>query len=55
MPMVFGSALTLATFLLIVVVAHFSSWDHSLFLKKMFPKFRFGVMVSISSMVRFEV
>jgi len=29
--MVFDSALTLATFILAVVVAHFNSWDHFFF------------------------
>jgi len=27
-PIVFGLALTLATFVLVVVVAYFNSWDH---------------------------
>ena len=30
-PMVFGSALTLETFVLVVVVARFNSWDHFFF------------------------
>jgi len=30
-PMVYGSALTLATFVLVVVVARFNSWDQFFF------------------------
>jgi len=45
-PMVFGLALILANFILILVVAHFISWDHFFFtFFKFFPSL--GVVVSI--------
>jgi len=37
--MVFGSALTLATFILILVVARFTSWDQFFFTFFKFPNF----------------
>jgi len=41
MPMVFGSALTVATFVVVVVVARFNSWDQFFFTFFKLPKFRF--------------
>jgi len=48
MPAVFGSALTLATFVLVVVVAHFNSWDQFFFtVFKAFQTSGSGISVSI--------
>ena len=45
--MVFGSALTLATFILILVVARFTSWDQFFF--------TFSVQIGPGSRVRFSI
>jgi len=40
-PSVLGLALTLATFVLVVVVAFLNSWNHFFYFFQKFPKFRF--------------
>jgi len=50
----FGSALTLATFVLVIVDAHLNSWDYFF---QIFPIFRLGVSISIRvrATVKFQV
>ena len=55
-PKIFSSALTLVTFILVVVVAHFNSWDHFLFsFFKTFQTFILGVSITVRAMVRLMV
>jgi len=53
-PKIFGSSHTLATFVLVVVVARFNSWDHLTFFKT-FQTLGIGVRISIRGSVRVSV
>jgi len=55
-PMVFSLALILATFVLVVVDAHFNLWDYFSFtVFKSFQSFGLGVRVSIMVGVRLSI
>jgi len=55
-PMVFSSALTLATFVLVIMVAHFNSWNNFyLTFFKSFQSLGLGVKVSIRDRVSIKL